>query len=95
MNKTELVAAIAEKAGVKKEDAKKMVDAFIGTVTDTLVAKKKVVLVGFGTFEVSERPARTGRNPANGETIKIKASKQPKFKAGSALKDAVNKKKKK
>ncbi|MBR6019183.1 MAG: HU family DNA-binding protein [Lachnospiraceae bacterium] len=95
MNKTELVAAIAEKAGVKKEDAKKMVDAFIGTVTETLVAEKKVVLVGFGTFEVTKRPARKGRNPLTKETITIKASKQPKFKAGSALKDAVNKKKKK
>ena len=93
MNKTELVAAIAAKADVKKEDAKKMVDAFIGTVTDTLAADGKVVLVGFGTFEVNKRAARKGRNPLTKQTITIKASKQPKFKAGSALKEAVNKKK--
>ena len=91
MNKTELVAAIAEKAGVKKEDAKKMVDAFIGTVTETLVAEKKVVLVGFGTFETRTRGARTARNPQTGAAIKIAASKAPAFKAGSAFKDAVNK----
>ncbi|MBQ6659972.1 MAG: HU family DNA-binding protein [Lachnospiraceae bacterium] len=91
MNKTELVAAIADKAGVKKEDAKKMVDAFVETVTDTLADGKKVVLVGFGTFEVNARPARKGRNPLTKKEITIKASKQPKFKAGSALKDAVNK----
>ncbi len=91
MNKTELVAAIAEKAGVKKEDAKKMLDAFIGTVTDTLVADEKVVLVGFGTFEVSQKAARKGRNPLTKQEITIKAYKQPKFKVGRALKDAVNK----
>lgn len=91
MNKTELVAAIAEKAGVTKDAAKKMVDAFQDVVIDELVAGGNVALVGFGTFEVSERPARTGRNPLNGKTIKIAASKQPKFKAGKALKAAVNK----
>ncbi|MDO4318271.1 MAG: HU family DNA-binding protein [Lachnospiraceae bacterium] len=90
MNKTELVAAIAEKAGVKKEDAKNMVDAFITVVTDEMVAGEKVALVGFGTFEVSERPERTGRNPLTGEDIVIAASKQPKFKAGKLLKEAVN-----
>lgn len=91
MNKTELVAAIAEKAGVTKDAAKKMVDAFQDVVIDELVAGGNVALVGFGTFEVSERPARTGRNPLNGKTIKIAASKQPKFKAGKALKAVVNK----
>ncbi len=90
MNKTELIAAIAEKAGVKKEDAKNMVDAFISIVTDEVAAGEKVALVGFGTFEVTERPARTGRNPLTGEDISIAASKQPKFKAGKLLKEAVN-----
>ncbi len=90
MNKTELVSAIAAKSGVKKEDAKKMVDAFVDVVTEGLVAGDKIALVGFGTFEVSERPERTGRNPLTKETITIPASKQPKFKAGKALKDAVN-----
>ncbi len=91
MNKTELVAAISEKAGVKKEDAKKVVDAFLDTVTETLAEGKKITFVGFGTFEVKAMPERKGRNPLTKETITIKASKQPKFKAGSALKDAVNK----
>lgn len=90
MNKTELIAAIAEKAGVKKDDAKKMVDAFVTTITDEMVKGEKIALVGFGTFEVSERKERTGRNPLTKETITIAASKQPKFKAGKALKDAVN-----
>lgn len=90
MNKTELVAAIAEKAGVKKEDAKNMVDAFVDVVTAQLVAGDKIALVGFGTFEVTERGERVGRNPLTNENITIAASKQPKFKAGKSLKDAVN-----
>ena len=89
MNKTELVAAIAAKADVKKEDAKKMVDAFIGTVTDTLAADGKVVLVGFGTFSVNVRPAREGINPATKQKIKIAAKKVAKFKAGAELADAL------
>ena len=91
MNKSELVAAIAAKAGVTKDAAKKMVDAFQDAVVEELAAGKKVALVGFGTFEVSKRPARSGRNPLTGKKIKIAASNQPKFKAGKALKAAVNK----
>ena len=90
MNKTELVAAIAEKADLTKTDSEKAVKAFIEAVGDALKAGDKVQLVGFGTFEVSERPARTGHNPRTGEKLKIKASKTPKFKAGKAFKDAVN-----
>ena len=92
MNKTELVAEIAEKADLSKKDAEAAVRAFTDTVADALKSGDKVQLVGFGTFEVSERAARTGRNPQTGAEIKIKASKAPKFKAGKALKDAVNKK---
>lgn len=91
MNKSELVAAIAAKAGVTKDAAKKMVDAFQDVVVEELTAGGNVALVGFGTFEVSDRPARTGRNPHTRETIKIAASKQPKFKAGKGLKEALNK----
>ncbi|MCR5099750.1 MAG: HU family DNA-binding protein [Butyrivibrio sp.] len=90
MNKTELVAAIAEEAGLSKKDAEKAVKAFTDVVTAQLKKNDKVQLVGFGTFEVSERAAREGRNPQTGETMKIAASKAPKFKAGKALKDAVN-----
>jgi DNA-binding protein HU-beta len=90
MNKTELVAAIAEKADLTKTDSEKAVKAFIEAVGDALKAGDKVQLVGFGTFEVSERPARTGHNPRTGKSIKIPASKAPKFKAGKALKDAIN-----
>ena len=90
MNKTELVAAMAEKTGLSKKDAESALKAFIDTVTDELKADGKVQLVGFGTFEVSERAAREGRNPQTGETMKIEASKSPKFKAGKALKDMVN-----
>ena len=90
MNKNELVSSIADKAGIKKTDAEKALKAFIETVTDELKAGEKVQLVGFGTFETSERPAREGRNPRTGETMKIAASKSPKFKAGKALKDAIN-----
>ena len=90
MNKTELVAAIAEKAELSKKDAEKALAAFTAVVTDELKKGEKVQLVGFGTFEVVERKEREGRNPQSGETMKIAASKAPKFKAGKALKDAMN-----
>ena len=90
LNKTELVAAIAEKAGLSKKDAEGAVKAFTDTVAEQLKAGEKIQLVGFGTFEVAERAARTGKNPQTGEAIKIPASKAPKFKAGKALKDVVN-----
>ena len=89
MNKTEFVAAIAEKAEISKKDADKAVAALIETVTEALKAGDKIQLVGFGTFEVRERPERTGRNPQTKETITIPASKVPAFKAGAALKNAV------
>lgn len=90
MNKTELITAIAEKAELSKKDAEKALKAFIDVVGDELRKGEKVQLVGFGTFEVSERAAREGRNPQTGKTMKIDACKAPKFKAGKALKDAVN-----
>ena len=90
MNKTELVAAMAEQAGVSKKDAEKTLKAFTDVVADELKKGGKVQLVGFGTFEVSERAAREGRNPQTGKAMKIKASKAPKFKAGKALKDSLN-----
>ena len=90
MNKTELVAAIADEAGISKKDAEKAVKAFTDVVTKTLTKGDKVQLVGFGTFEVAKRAAREGRNPQTGKAMKIKASKAPKFKAGKALKDALN-----
>ena len=90
MNKTELIAAVAEKAEISKKDSEKALKAFIDVVTEQLKAGDKVQVVGFGTFEVSERAAREGRNPQTGETMKIAASKAPKFKAGKALKDQVN-----
>ena len=90
MNKTELVAAMAEKAGLSKKDAEAALKAFTETVADELKKGEKVQLVGFGTFEVSERAAREGRNPQSGEVMKIAASKAPKFKAGKALKDMIN-----
>ena len=90
MNKTELVAAMAESADLSKKDAEKALKAFIEVVTDELKKDEKVQLVGFGTFEVAQRAAREGRNPLTGEKITIAASKNPKFKAGKALKDAVN-----
>ena len=91
MNKTELVAAIAEQAEISKKDAEKALKAFTDVVAEELKKGEKIQLVGFGTFEVSERAAREGRNPSTGATMKIPASKAPKFKAGKALKDAVNK----
>ena len=90
MNKTELIAAIAAKTGETKKDAEATLNAFVDVVTDELVKGEKIQLVGFGTFEVSERPEREGRNPRTGETMKIAASKAPKFKAGKALKDMIN-----
>ena len=90
MNKTELVVAIAEQAELTKKDAEKALKAFVDVVTDELKKGEKVQLVGFGTFEVAERAAREGRNPQTGETMKIEASKAPKFKAGKALKDMIN-----
>ena len=90
MNKTELIAAVAEKAEISKKDSEKALKAFVDVVTEQLKAGDKVQVVGFGTFEVSERAAREGRNPQTGKTMKIAACKAPKFKAGKALKDAVN-----
>lgn len=90
MNKTELIAAVAEKAEISKKDAEKVIKAFTDTVSEELVNGEKIQLVGFGTFEVSERAAREGRNPKTGEVMPIAASKTPKFKAGKALKDMVN-----
>ncbi len=91
MNKAELVAAIAEKTELSKKDSEKVLKAFVDVVTEELTKGEKIQLVGFGTFEVAERTAREGRNPQTGETMSIPASKAPKFKAGKALKDAVNK----
>lgn len=90
MNKTELIAAVAEKAELSKKDAEKAVKALTDVVTEELVKGEKVQLVGFGTFEVSSRSARTARNPKTGEPMNVEASKSPKFKAGKGLKDAVN-----
>ena len=90
MNKTELVAEIAEKANTSKKEAEVVLRAFTDVVTEQLKKGEKIQLVGFATFEVSERSARTGRNPQTGEEMQIAASKAPKFKAGKALKDAVN-----
>ena len=90
MNKTELVAAVAEQADISKKDAEKVLKAFVDVVTEEMKKGEKVQLVGFGTFEVSERAAREGRNPQTGKTMKIEACKAPKFRAGKALKDAVN-----
>lgn len=92
MNKTEFVDAIAKETGLTKKDAAAAVDAYNAVVTKALKKKDKVTLVGFGTFETSKRAARTGRNPQTGKEIKIAASVAPKFKAGKALKDTVNKK---
>ncbi len=90
MNKAELVAAMAEKTELSKKDAEKALKAFTDVVAETLKKGDKIQLVGFGTFEVAERAAREGRNPQTGETMKIAASKAPKFKAGKALKDDIN-----
>ena len=91
MNKTELVAAIADQAELSKKDAEKALKAFTDVVADELKKGGKVQLVGFGTFEVRERSARQGRNPQTGKTVEIPASKVPAFKAGKAFKDAIAK----
>ena len=90
MNKTELEAAMAEQDELSKKDSEKALKAFTDVVSEQLKKGDKIQLVGFGTFEVSERAAREGRNPQSGEVMKIAASKAPKFKAGKALKDLVN-----
>ena len=90
MNKTELVAAIAEKTQLTKKDSEMALKAFINVVSDELKKGEKIQLVGFGTFEVSDRAARTGKNPQTGNAIDIPASKAPKFKAGKSLKETVN-----
>jgi DNA-binding protein HU-beta len=90
MNKTELTDAVAEATDLTKADAARAVDAVLGTITDTLAAGDQVGIVGFGTFLVRERAARTGRNPQTGAEIQIAAAKVPAFKPGKALKDAVN-----
>ncbi|MDY0212071.1 MAG: HU family DNA-binding protein [Desulfuromonadaceae bacterium] len=90
VTKTELVNSMAEKAGLSKTDAEKALKAFIDSVTETLQKEDKISLVGFGTFSVGDRAARTGKNPQTGAALQIPAAKVPKFKAGKALKDAVN-----
>lgn len=90
MNKSELVASVAEVAQLTKKDAEKAVNAVFASVQKALVEDDKVQIIGFGTFEVRTRAARKGRNPQTGETIEIPASKNPVFKAGKALKEAVN-----
>ncbi len=90
MNKTELIDAVAEAADLTKAESIRAVDAVVAAVTKALKDGDAVTLVGFGTFQVRDRAARTGRNPKTGDTIKIAASKNPSFKAGKALKDAVN-----
>ncbi len=92
MNKNELIDAIAKETNLSKKDAGKALDAITSSISTALKKKDKVQLVGFGTFEVSKRAARKGKNPQTGEEIKIPAATVPKFKAGKALKDAVNKK---
>ena len=90
MNKNDLVSAVADAAGITKADAGRAVDGVSDSIAGALKAGGDVRIVGFGTFSVAHRAATTGRNPRTGETIQIKASKQPKFKAGAPLKDAVN-----
>lgn len=90
MNKTQLISEISTKVGGTKKDAGIYLDAVVETITETLAKGEKISLVGFGSFEVVDREARTGRNPKTGETIEIPASKSPKFKAGSKLKEIVN-----
>ena len=90
MTKSDLAAAVAEKTGMTKKASAEAIDAVFGSITEALANKDKVQLVGFGTFETRERAARIGRNPATGEEMNIAASTAPAFKAGKALKDAVN-----
>lgn len=89
MNKAELISAAAEKAGLSKKDSEKALNALVETITEAMKSGDKVQLVGFGVFEVKERPARMGRNPRTKEQIEIPASKVPQFKAGKALKDTI------
>jgi len=89
MNKAEIITKVAEKAEISKKDAESALNAFTNVVTEALVDGDRVQIVGFGTFDVTEHAARTGRNPQTGQTIQIAASKSPKFKAGKILKDAV------
>jgi len=90
MNKSELISSISEKSNLTKADAGRALDATVAAITDSLKNGEPVTLIGFGTFEVRDRAARTGRNPRTGEEIQIKASKNPAFKSGKSLKDAVN-----
>lgn len=90
MNKTELIASVAEKSGMSKKDAEKALSAVLDSITETLAAGDKVQLIGFGTFETKLREARVGRNPSTGEPVNIAAARLPQFKAGKALKDVVN-----
>jgi DNA-binding protein HU-beta len=90
MNKSELVSAMSEQSGLNKSDCEKAYKAFVEVVKQNLANDEKISLIGFGTFLTRDRKARTGRNPKTGEAIQIKASKNPSFKAGKALKDAVN-----
>jgi DNA-binding protein HU-beta len=90
MNKSELIAGISEKAGLKKQDAEKMLSGFVEAVTEELAKGEKVQLVGFASFEITERKARKGTNPQTGKKMKIPASKAVKFRAGKTLRDAVN-----
>ncbi|HAF18038.1 MAG TPA: integration host factor subunit alpha [Peptococcaceae bacterium] len=90
MNKAELISAVAEKSELTKKDAEKAVNSMISVITEALAKGERVQLVGFGTFEVRERAARTGRNPQTGEEIQIAASRVPAFRAGKALKDSVS-----
>ncbi len=90
MNKSDLLAKISEKSELSKKDCEKALNAFVDSITEALKGGQKVQLIGFGTFEVRERKARSGRDPRSGETINIPASKNPCFKAGKVLKDAVN-----
>ena len=90
MNKTELISAVADKAGLSKKDSEKAVNAVVDAITEALKSGDKVQLIGFGSFEVKERAARSGRNPKTNEEIEIPASKVPQFKAGKAFKDAIS-----
>jgi DNA-binding protein HU-beta len=90
MNKNELISAVAEKCDMRKAQANDAVEAVLGTVTEQLAAGDEVRILGFGNFSVADRKATTARNPRTGETVQVAASKSPKFKAGKALKDAVN-----
>ena len=91
MNKTELIAEVANKAGLSRKDAEKALGAVVETITEAVVKGDKVQLVGFGSFETKQREARTGRNPKTKETIEIPATRVPVFKAGKALKEKIDK----